>query len=281
MTVIRKILRHPALHTVAAFVLFLAAYVLTGIAATGYKPLRNTPLQVLITLVCVGLTVLFYKWFQRRVERREDAELALPGAGREVGAGFVGGLVLFSAMVGVTALMGGLEVDGVRGVGRLWSMASLGIASGFFEDVLFRGVLFRQIERVGGSWGALAVTCAFFGLAHIANPGATWFAAVAIAFEAGILLGAAYMLTRRLWLAIGVHAGWNFTQGWIFSVPVSGGKAPEGLLLVQRHGPDWLTGGAFGLEASAVAMVVATSAGCGLLWLAHRQGRFLKPMWRR
>jgi hypothetical protein len=125
------------------------------------------------------------------------------------------------------------------------------------------------------------VTSAFFGLAHIMNPGATWFAAVAIAFEAGILLGGAYMLTRRLWLAIGLHAGWNFTQGWIFSVPVSGGKAPEGLLLVQRHGPEWLTGGAFGLEASAVAMVVATSAGCVLLWLAHRRGRFVAPMWAR
>ena len=281
MTAIGKILRHPALHAVAAFVLFTAAYVLTGIAATGYKPLRNTPLQVLITLIGVGLTVLLYKWFQRRIERREDAELALPGAAREVSAGFAGGLVLSSAMVGVTALLGGLEVDGVRGVGRLWSMAAMGIGTGFFEELLFRGVLFRQVERVGGSWGALAVTSAFFGLAHIANPGATWFAAVAIAFEAGILLGGAYMLTRRLWLAIGLHAGWNFTQGWIFSVPVSGGKAPEGLLLVQRHGPEWLTGGAFGLEASAVAMVVATSAGCGLLWLAHRQGRFVPPMWRR
>jgi membrane protease YdiL (CAAX protease family) len=281
MTIIGRILRHPALHAVAAFVLFLAAYVLTGIAATGYKPLRNTPLQVLITLVCVGLTVVLYKWFQHRVERREDAELALPGAGREVSAGFAGGLALFSAMVGVTALLGGLEVDGVRGVGRLWSMVALGIASGFFEELLFRGILFRQIERVGGSWGALGVTSAFFGLAHIANPGATWFAAVGLAFEAGILLGAAYMLTRRLWLAIGIHAGWNFTQGWIFSVPVSGGKAPEGLLLVQRHGPDWLTGGAFGLEASAVAMVVATSAGCVLLWLAHRRGQFVAPMWAR
>jgi hypothetical protein len=76
-----------------------------------------------------------------------------------------------------------------------------------------------------------------------------------------LLLGAAYLLTRRLWLAMGIHSGWNFTQGWIFSVPVSGGKAPEGLLLTTRHGPEWLTGGAFGLEASAVAMVVATLAG--------------------
>ena len=281
MSIKSRILHHPVLHTLAAFLLFFAAYALTGIAATGYKPLRNTPVQLVITLVCAGLAVGLYKWFQRKVERRADAEFALPGAGRELAAGFGGGFVLFSVMVGVTALLGGLEVDGVRGLGRFWSVASLGVASGLFEEVLFRGVLFRQVERALGSGGALAVTSAFFGCAHLANPGATWFAAVAIAFEAGILLGAAYMLTRRLWLAAGLHAGWNFTQGWVFSVPVSGGKAADGLLIVRRHGPEWLTGGAFGLEASAVAMAVATGAGCVLLYLAWRRGQYVAPMWRR
>lgn len=281
MNFIEKVLRHPALHTVLAFVLFFAGYAATGIAATGYAPLRNTPVQLLVTLVCAAAAVSLYKWFERKVERREDAELAMPGAPCEAVAGLTGGFALFTAMVGMTALLGGLEIDGVRGLGRFWSMASLSIASGLFEELLFRGVLFRQVERALGSWGALSVTSAFFGLAHLANPGATWFAAVAIAFEAGILLGAAYMLTRRLWLAVGLHAGWNFTQGWVFSVPVSGGKAPEGLLIVQRHGPDWLTGGAFGLEASAVAMAVATAAGCVLLWVAWRRGRFVRPMWAR
>ena len=99
--------------------------------------------------------------------------------------------------------------------------------------------------------------------------------------EAGILLGAAYLLTRRLWLAIGIHAAWNFTQGWVFSVPVSGGDAPLGLLITRRIGPDWLTGGDFGLEASAVAMVVATLAGVGLLVSALGRGAVVPPMWRR
>ena len=99
--------------------------------------------------------------------------------------------------------------------------------------------------------------------------------------EAGILLGAAYLLTRRLWLAVGIHAAWNFTQGWVFSVPVSGGNAPLGLLITRRIGPDWLTGGDFGLEASVVAMVVATITGAAMLVLAVRKGRIQPPMWRR
>ncbi|MBU6267241.1 MAG: CPBP family intramembrane metalloprotease [Sphingomonadales bacterium] len=278
---VARFFRHPAMLTAAGFLLFMLAYMLTGIAASSAKVLRNTPVQLLIVLACAAGGVALYRWFERTVEKREGVEFALPGAGRELGAGLLLGFVLFSAMAGIVALLGGLEVDGVRGLGRLWSMASLAVASGLFEELIFRGILFRRIEQAGGSWAALAVTSAFFGLAHIMNPGATWFAAVAIAFEAGILLGAAFMLTRRLWLAVGIHAAWNFTQGWVFSVPVSGGKAPEGLLLVQRHGPEWLTGGAFGLEASAVAMGVATAAGCVMLGLAAKRGAFVAPMWKR
>ena len=79
---------------------------------------------------------------------------------------------------------------------------------------LVRGVR-RQLVRAG-------TDRALFGLGHIFNPGATAFSSVAIALEAGVLLGGAYMLTRKLWLPIGLHAAWNFTQGFIFDVPVSG-----------------------------------------------------------
>jgi membrane protease YdiL (CAAX protease family) len=94
------------------------------------------------------------------------------------------------------------------------------------------------------------------------------------------MLGAAYVLTRRLWLPIGIHAAWNFTQGGIFSVAVSGGKT-TGLLEATLTGPEWLTGGAFGAEASVVAMVLCTALGVWLLVLAARHGRFIVPFWAR
>ena len=159
-------------------------------------------------------------------------------------------------------------------------MLALGIVSGVFEEVLFRGVLLRHLEQMTGTWIALLITSALFGAGHIFNPDATWFAAFAIAVEAGLLLGAAYLFTRRLWLAIGIHAAWNFTQGWVFSVPVSGGEAPLGLLITRRIGADWLTGGDFGLEASAVAMVVASVAGVVLLRMAIARNGIVLPMWR-
>ena len=150
-----------------------------------------------------------------------------------------------------------------------------------FEETLFRGVLLRQIEKLTGTWIALALTSLLFGFLHMMNPNSSFVAGAALSMEAGILLGGAYILTRRLWLAIGIHAAWNFTQGWVFSLTVSGTGKPNGLLESSRHGPEWLTGGEFGLEASVAAMVVATLAGGAMLLLAIKRGRIVRPAWSR
>ncbi|MDE2620715.1 MAG: CPBP family intramembrane metalloprotease [Sphingomonadales bacterium] len=276
-----RVLRYPLVLLLIEFAAFAVVYVLAGQAGTRIEGLRNTPVQLLIVLACGAAAVWLYKVMGRRLERRTDDAFALPGAGREYALGLAAGFALFAAVVGAVAALGGFTIDGVRGLGRLWAMLAMAVATGLFEEVLFRGIMFRHVEAVAGSWVALAVTSAFFGMAHLANPDATWFAALAIAMEAGILLGAAYMVTRRLWLACGLHTAWNFTQGWVFSAPVSGGKAPEGLLVTRLHGPEWLSGGAFGLEASAVAVVLVTAAGLALLVRAVRRGNWVPVPWRR
>jgi hypothetical protein len=150
-----------------------------------------------------------------------------------------------------------------------------------FEETLFRGVLLRHLEKLVGTWWALVATAMLFGGLHLANKDATLVGAFSIMVEAGILLGAAYLYTRRLWLAAGMHAAWNFTQAWVFSVPVSGTGQSVGILVTRRAGPEWLTGGDFGLEASLAAVAVATVAGVLLLWKAHQRGGFVAPAWQR
>lgn len=273
------ILRFPLTAMIVGFIVFSFAYGFAAQPASRAMPWHGTPLQALAALAGAALGIGLYKLFRRYVEGGADFEFPLPAAARELGAGLLFGFLLFSGMTGVVWLLGGIQFQGVRGIGNLWGMIALGIISGTFEEILFRGVLFRQFEAMLGTWAALAITSALFGLGHIFNPGATWFSSFAIAVEAGILLGAAYMITRRLWFPVAIHAAWNFTQGWVFSVPVSGGAAPEGLLLTTRKGPLWLTGGDFGLEASAVAMVVATLAGLALLVRAIRRDGVRAPMW--
>ena len=86
------------------------------------------------------------------------------------------------------------------------------------------------------------------------------------------MLGAAYMLTRSLWLPMGLHAAWNFTQGEVFDIPVSGTDV-HGLVEAQLCGPPLLTGDGFGLEASLIAIVIATAVRAVAAVAGDPQGR--------
>lgn len=252
--------------------------ILAGMVGSAVPVGRDSPGHALAALVVAAVVIAAYSLCRRKLEGHVgEGEFAPRGAPLELAGGLLLGFAVFSAIVGVVALLGGFEITDRRFPGHLWSILAMAITSGVIEETLFRGIAFRHLEAMFGSAAALVATSAFFGLAHITNPNATWFAAFAIALEAGVLLGAAFMLTRRLWLAVGLHAGWNFTQGWVYSIPVSGGEAPLGLFASRRIGPDWLTGGDFGLEASVVALIIAALAGFALLALAIRRGRMVAP----
>lgn len=278
-----RILRFPiVLIVIEAFVFLVLGGVLeaSGVA----KRVGISPAGFFLFVLAGSLVmILVWKACRRWLEGERDREFTLPGAGKELGAGLLAGFALFSLMTGLVALLGGIEIVGVRPFGKtqFWEWAAIGVASGIFEETLFRGVLLRQLERLVGTWWALAATAVLFGAVHMANPDATWVGAISIMVEAGILLGAAYLYTRRLWLAVGMHAAWNFTQAWVFSVPVSGTGQSVGILVTRRDGPEWLTGGDFGLEASLAAVLVATVAGVFMLWKAHGKGTFVAPLWRR
>ena len=142
--------------------------------------------------------------------------------------------------------------------------------------MFFRGVLFHIIEESIGTWIALARTAPIF----MTNPNATLFSSFAIAMKAGILLGADYLRTRRLWLAVGIHFAWNFTQGSIFGVRVSG-FTMDVLLESELNGPMLLSAGEFRAEASIFALVLEVGIGVWFLVRAGRNGHFIAPFWRR
>lgn len=278
---LRRIIAFPLTLLLVEFatLLFVIIALARGYELFDFK--SNTPGKALGAVLVAAGTIFTYKALKRWVERSPDHDFAWAGAVKETGAGLLFGSAIFSVATAVVALLGGFEVLGVRGAGQLWTMLAIAIVSSVTEETIFRGIFLRHFESMIGTWGALALTSALFGAGHIFNPDATWFSSFAIAVEAGIMLGAAYLLTRRLWLAIGIHAGWNFAQGWLFSIPVSGGPAPLGLLITRRVGPDWLTGGNFGLEASAVALVVATAAGVIMMVRVIRRDGTRPPMWQR
>jgi hypothetical protein len=240
--------------------------VLVVVAVVAVQSLLHGRVPAAISgLAVVAAALAVYLFHARYVERRDPLELAtqrLPwfASGTLLGAGLIAAVILSLAGLGVYRVQG-LAPYPIDLAGAI----ALALSSGVVEEILFRGYLFRWLSR-WSPWAALLVTSAIFGFAHGHNPHATLFSSVAIALEAGVLLGAAYWLSGNLWFPIGIHAGWNFAEGTIFSTPVSGMQAP-GFIAGTLSGPPLLTGGAFGVEASIVAVALCTLAGGAMLAL--------------
>jgi len=277
----RRILDFPLVALLIAIAVFVAATALAIVIGKAFEGVGQPERTVIRGAISIALVFAAYKLIIAKLGERPHDDLPAKNALKNLGLGLLTGFGLMAAAVGVAAALGVYQIIGPGDASRfVLELVTVAILPGFMEELAFRGILFRWIEEFGGSWAALAITSALFGVAHIFNPNATWFSSFTIAVEAGVLLGAAYMLTRSLWLPIGLHAAWNFTQGEIFDVPVSG-VDEHGLVEAKLSGPELLSGGTFGLEASIIALTIATAAGLWLVYLSVRNGRIVQPWWVR
>jgi membrane protease YdiL (CAAX protease family) len=273
------LLQFPLIRIVLFACLLLAAIMLAqSPAIVGIAP--HSAAAAIFSLLVVALSVVLYCVLVRLIECRQVAEFAEAHSARDFGSGMLIGTLLFAVTMVVLILLGMANI----GVNGNWSalaqMFAGALIAAVLEELLLRGVLFRIVEESLGSWIALSLSALVFGALHAFNPGATLASTMAIALEAGVLLAAAYMYTRTLWMPIGLHLGWNFTEGGIFGASVSGGKS-QGWLVTDLHGPDLLTGGAFGPEASIIAVLACLTAGLVLLVLSVRRGHVVPPLWAR
>jgi membrane protease YdiL (CAAX protease family) len=255
-----------------------------AVAVVGGRSVAAVQGNFLLTLVIGVLTavlgVIVYRWVVRRTERREPAELGGNGWAGKLGRGTLIGFAMFAAVIANIAFLGGYHVEGWGSPAGALGLLGFMAAAAVTEELLFRGVLFRIIEERTGTWIALALTGVVFGAMHLANPDATVWGATAIAIEAGFMLAACYAATRNLWIPIGLHLGWNFAAGGLFSVVVSGNGESKGLLEASTSGPVALSGGAFGPEGSLYAVLAGVVLTVVFLWLAKRRGHIV-PRRRR
>lgn len=264
--------RPVGIRLLVLFVVFAAWMALAGTVATAAS--AHAVPGLLVGGACAVVALGLYRFLVRRLERRDATEIALPGAGRVLGRGTLLGLGLFAAVTVVLAVCGVYRITGWGSfggaLGTLGLMTSVAVA----EELLFRGVVFRIVEELTGTWGALVVSGLVFGGLHLINPGATVWGAVAIAVEGGAMTAAAYAATRSLWLPIGLHLGWNFAEGGIFGSVVSGSSHANGSLLTGSvHGPLALAGGSVGPEAGLPSILICTVLTVLLVRQAHRSGR--------
>ncbi|WP_422062323.1 CPBP family intramembrane glutamic endopeptidase [Sphingopyxis sp.] len=224
-----------------------------------------------------GALIIFgaYVLLVRVGEGRWPSELSLRSAPTGIMAGLLIGAAMFTVVM-AAAWVGGVYHFDYHGLVTAWRGAGLALESGVLEEVIVRGVVLRLVWRASSPTTAFVVSGLLFGAGHFANPGATLLTTACVAIEAGVMLGAFYALTGRLWVSIGVHSGWNFTQGYLFGAQVSGGNFGDSLATTSPNEnlPDWLTGGTFGPEASVIAFAMCSAVGAVVLWLAWRAGRF-------
>ncbi len=231
---------------------------------------------LLFALAAAGMLCNAYWLWARFVVRRDPMELAPRRAGG-VGFGALLGAALICAVVAIIALAGDLHLSAGDGP-ALAGLPGVAVLAGVAEELIARGVVLRNLENVFGSAIALVLTAALFGWLHLGNPHATVLSTLAIGIEGGVMVAAVYIATRSLWWTIGVHFAWNFTQTTVFGIADSGHPG-RGFLLSEIGGPEWLTGGVFGIEASAVSVVVCAAVAVVFLVRAQRMHRFVAPIW--
>ncbi|HJQ28259.1 MAG TPA: CPBP family intramembrane glutamic endopeptidase [Rubrobacter sp.] len=268
-----RLLGSPLIRVILATVVVFVAVLLAQSFAHLFRDIVPASLYYLLYVIASVLVACFaYVAYVRVVERRTVSELSTEGAVQELGAGVAIGAGLVIVVVAALWVLGYYAVVGTN-AGTVLLIAFANDASGaVVEEILFRAIVFRISEEALGTWLALLVSILLFGLVHIGEPGA-----IPVALAASLLLCCAYMLTRRLWLPIGIHFAWDFTQDGVFGV----GAGVKGLMQAELTGPSPLSGGETGIEASALALVAVLVAGLYLLLRASRQRKLVEPPWRR
>jgi hypothetical protein len=258
---------------VLQIVAVFAVYAICGGVISGVKD--NPWLSLLAGALTVAAMVFVYRWVVKRAENREVTELQGKGATRAASWGLLFGTLMFLCVISNIYLLGDYEVDGIDSVSGAIGLIGFMAGAAVTEEIVFRGLLFRLVERGAGTYIALVLSGLVFGGMHLLNDDATLAGALAISVEAGAMLAAGYAATRNLWLPMGVHFAWNYMEAGIFSTQVSGSGDSHGLLEASLSGNKLVTGGEFGPEASLYAVLFGTLLTVCFLIVAHRRGNIV------
>ena len=269
-----RLTRHPAVVILCFLPVLLLSeqgtslFLSVGTRLISPSPDRNVTLllSLFATVVTVG-SVLLYCLV---AERRSLLSLGFSGRGAlaEYAGGLAGGLLLFGIPVLLCLLTGTLTLSPASlppwGLFLLFLVGFL--IQGLSEELLCRSYLMVSLSRGLPPWICVTVNALLFSLLHLGNPNVSVLALVNI-----LLFGLfASLLTLRrgsIWMVAGLHSMWNFAQGNLFGIPVSGlGGLPSPLTATVAEGrwQSLVNGGSFGLEGG-LAVTVALILACGVV----------------
>lgn len=264
---------HPVWAFVVSALFSVLAFLVAGYAAGAIAGDRVLLLEAIFRPLLALLLIALFVWMLTAADHVEGhyfAALGLPRAKGWLkqftfGCLFAFGLALLAVVPieiwGHTSTRFRLSLHTLPRVGAVLLILLLGALA---EELMFRGYPFQHLEQGIGAIGAIAVFSVMFGAVHLANPGASLWGLINTILI-GVLLSISYLRTRALWLPWGIHFGWNFALGVLFGLPVSGLRLFNVVVRTAVSGPNWVTGGSYGVEASATAVVIVLM-GIVMVW---------------
>ncbi len=274
--------------------LLVAGLILLFVSLAGLLTALRYDHALIVATLAQGAAIVISVWLAGRfLDRRRWVNFGFHlsrrwwrhfAFGLALGAGLMTAIFLVEWALGWVAVTELFSTGGTRDAFwvAIWWSVLLFLAVGFYEELFSRGyqlvnlaegLSFAPLGKRGGILIAYALTSAFFGALHAANPNATLISSVNIAL-AGLMLGLGYVLTGELAIPIGLHITWNFFQGSVFGFPVSGGAFGTTFIAIEQGGPALWTGGPFGPEGGLIGLV-AIALGALLIawWVRRAEGR--------
>jgi len=260
---------------VLAIVIFILANIAAAVLASFTEP-HSFAFELIYRTLTTALMIAGYWWMTIRLDRVHERPTTYMGLGtrvpwvRQTIVGFLYGAVLVSLAVAIMAFGGDVSFT-VELSARTLLMAAAQFlvfaVAAMLEEVAFRGYPFHRLIEGAGPLGAILIANFLFGALHMGNPDFSRFA-MFNTFLVGVPFAIAYLYTRALWLPWGFHWGWNFTLGVVYGLKVSGGDF-SGPVKAVVSGPEWLTGGGYGIEGGASGTIVIVVSLLGIFWVAR------------
>ena len=279
----QTLLLHPVVRIILGLLVCFAAFIIVQNVASkllGLTGMDKDFRNLIKGIVASVAVIIAYKLFYRKIENREVTEISVKGIAKNLTFGIIVGLALQSLTVLVIYLNNGFKIVSINPVSFIIIPVTVAFTVAIFEEILIRGIIFRIIEEKLGSYIALIISAIIFGGLHLINPSSSLISATCVAVEGGLLLGAAYIYSRSLWLPIAIHFAWNFMQSGILGAITSGNEKTNSLLTTQITGAKIITGGEFGPEGSIQAILFCLIAAIALMYLNVKRNKLIKPYWK-
>ena len=264
----------PAWAFVLSATLSCAAFVVTGYLAAALAGDHILRFEAIFRPLLAAVLLAGFSWLLtvgNHVESHRIAAQGLPltpGWAKQFAIGCAIGAALVIVSVIPIAILGHLSFRttvSLHSLVRAALVVFVVLAGALAEELMFRGYPFQRLVEATGAARAIVVFSILFGAVHLMNPGSSLWGLVNT-IVIGIFLAIAYLRSRALWLPWGFHFAWNLTMGLLIGLPVSGFRLFNVIVHGTSTGPRWLTGGSYGIEASA-AGALAIALGLLIVWL--------------